>query len=723
MWWDATLKPCGRARRAIMPAAVYILFASLTADGYDSLTSSVKQYEPWDIRVSVTEKVPNPFNISLDAIYANISSPDRIISRVVPFFFQNFTRSQAVNGSEVLVPAGTPHFRLRFTPTEPGIYAVTFVGMVWETGGTNTSWCSFQCTSSTGTNQGFARVSPNRQFFETSDNSTLYLLGENIVFPGRDPILTTYNYTLKYKYAHWGTFMYDRYLSRMASSGGNYVRLWIGLSCDESAATPLSLAGGPAGSFGTYNLQAAWRIDYLLSLARSLNIKVLLCFEAQQSFQMLFNRSIYSAGNGGPLTNPSNLWTNADVHAEWNQRLRYATARFGHSTALFAWQLFNEFNDFPGFDETLALRLGAQLTHAVRQADPYSHLVHNSFGGLPLEPFWNQMNFTTFHAYNAVDFGTEALVHLRTLQNQSDMPVFWGECGLSTKGNEDGALWWSVDPESVHLHNALWASAVSTAAGGCMHWWWHEFDDHDAYSAFAAVAKFMGQLPLRDRYWDAMDLNISSAQPPQPPRACNASVAHANSHFPTDQGHVLASLPQIASASACQQKCCSNVACTGWVYTTSQPASTGHCAKGAPCCWLKAGVVSLAPAPNCTAGRVARPGTNAYVGAVMVGHRVGTNADVAAVWVRAEWSTWHTGGGGNASAAPADPVSSDVRVTLPAALQAGTYTVTAFNTTTGNAIAVDRVDVAASWIHRSVVNLPPFKRDIAIIVERRVDAT
>eukprot|EP00041_Stephanoeca_diplocostata_P017044 m.339071 g.339071 ORF g.339071 m.339071 type:complete len:346 (+) comp20575_c0_seq3:99-1136(+) len=251
MWWDATLKPCGRARRAIMPAAVYILFASLTADGYDSLTSSVKQYEPWDIRVSVTEKVPNPFNISLDAIYANISSPDRIISRVVPFFFQNFTRSQAVNGSEVLVPAGTPHFRLRFTPTEPGIYAVTFVGMVWETGGTNTSWCSFQCTSSTGTNQGFARVSPNRQFFETSDNSTLYLLGENIVFPGRDPILTTYNYTLKYKYAHWGTFMYDRYLSRMASSGGNYVRLWIGLSCDESAATPLSLAGGPAGSFGT----------------------------------------------------------------------------------------------------------------------------------------------------------------------------------------------------------------------------------------------------------------------------------------------------------------------------------------------------------------------------------------------------------------------------------------------------------------------------------------
>lgn len=144
---------------------------------------------------------------------------------------------------------------------------------------------------------------------------------------------------------------------------------------------------------------------------------------------------------------------------------RYAVARFGHSTALFAWQLFNEFNDFPGFDESLALSLCARLTKTVRLVDPYHHLVHNSFGGMPLASFWPQMDFTTFHEYGAADFGTEALEKLQALQNQSQLPVFWGECGLSTKGNDDGALWWSVDPESVHLHNALWASAVSTSAG------------------------------------------------------------------------------------------------------------------------------------------------------------------------------------------------------------------------------------------------------------------
>lgn len=72
--------------------------------------------------------------------------------------------------------------------------------MVWENDeGKNISWYSFDCAPTDDADKGFARVAPNGQFFETSDNATLYLLGENIVFPGRDPILTTYNYTRNYK--------------------------------------------------------------------------------------------------------------------------------------------------------------------------------------------------------------------------------------------------------------------------------------------------------------------------------------------------------------------------------------------------------------------------------------------------------------------------------------------------------------------------------------------
>jgi hypothetical protein len=45
------------------------------------------------------------------------------------------------------------------------------------------------------------------------------------------------------RYANWSTYMYDVYLAKMASNGGNYVRIWIGLSCDDRGNTPLSLAG------------------------------------------------------------------------------------------------------------------------------------------------------------------------------------------------------------------------------------------------------------------------------------------------------------------------------------------------------------------------------------------------------------------------------------------------------------------------------------------------
>ena len=62
-----------------------------------------------------------------------------------------------------------------------------------------------------------------------------------------------------------------------------------------------------------------------------------------------------------------------------------------------------------------------------------------------------------------------------------------------------GTEWWREDAANVHLHNALWASAVSTAAGGPAHWWWNEFDDHDAYTELLPVRRFVDRLPAAKR--------------------------------------------------------------------------------------------------------------------------------------------------------------------------------------------------------------------------------
>jgi len=69
---------------------------------------------------------------------------------------------------------------------------------------------------------------------------------------------------------------------------------------------------------------------------------------------------VYWSGNGGPLSDPKEWWSSTAIQSELEQRLQYAVSRYGHATSLFSWQLFNEWNDWPGFpanDLTLAVSL------------------------------------------------------------------------------------------------------------------------------------------------------------------------------------------------------------------------------------------------------------------------------------------------------------------------------------------------------------------------------
>ena len=360
--------------------------------------ASVARYQTFELPVRLTSTPDNVFDVPLSVV-AEFSGPagaTRRVSRVQPFWFQNFTRRQLANGSEVLDAAGKPHFLVRFSAAQPGTYTYTLHGATGVDGATTSGTVR---VSDGGDTLGFASVAPGQQYFRAGDSAPLFLLGENIVFPGPDPILTDYNYTSRYPAAHTGTFMYDNYFAKLAAAGGNYVRLWIGLSCLPPKGTPVSLAGGHGARFGAYSLEAAWRIDHILRVARRLGIYVLLCFEAQQSFQIqhLFNASIYSAANGGPLTSPAELWTSSKIQAEFKQRLRYAASAYGSYTSVFAWQFYNEHNDFPHFVAAQQVAWVTELSEMMREYDDYDHIIHDSFGGLPLAEFNTSIDFATFH--------------------------------------------------------------------------------------------------------------------------------------------------------------------------------------------------------------------------------------------------------------------------------------------------------------------------------------
>ena len=122
-------------------------------------------------------------------------------------------------------------------------------------------------------------------------------------------------------------------------------------------------------------------------------------FIQQQSFQIqhLFNASIYSAANGGPLTSPAELWTSSKIQAEFKQRLRYAASAYGSYTSVFAWQFYNEHNDFPHFVAGQQVAWVTELSEMMREYDDYDHIIHDSFGGMPLAQFNTSIDFATFH--------------------------------------------------------------------------------------------------------------------------------------------------------------------------------------------------------------------------------------------------------------------------------------------------------------------------------------
>ncbi len=63
-----------------------------------------------------------------------------------------------------------------------------------------------------------------------------------------------------------------------------------------------------------------------------------------------------------------------------------------------------------------------------------------------------------------------------------------GEFGQSWRSGQECV---SEDPEGIHLHNAIWASALSGSAGTAMIWWWDSYvDPQNLYYHYKALARF-----------------------------------------------------------------------------------------------------------------------------------------------------------------------------------------------------------------------------------------
>lgn len=447
----------------------------LGIDGVTALSSRVPRYGRAEFRVDLQGTYGNAFDSDEIDVQGQFVAPNGAVLTVPAFYFQNYTRADQDN-QDSLTPSGPSQWRLRFAPTQVGRYTLKVTAR--DKSGKQVNWkpIAFECVTSD--DPGFVRRSLEDSRYFVFDNRKPYVpIGANICWASSR-----------------GTLDYDDWLPRYGNAGCSYFRAWLGPGW-----TTLGVEHtGDGFGMGKFDQEKAWRLDYVLDLARQHGLYVMLCMD---SFNELRHKSEgaygcwedtphYSA-NGGPLTEPKEFWTNPTMLRLYKNKLRYLVARYGWNTHVMSWEFFNEVDlvSADAFKIDEVAKWHADMSDHLRSIDPWKHLQTTSFAnsaGKPEIDKLPQMDYTQTHCYGIAD-GAPELVGWQKLKENYHKPSYVGEFGADA-----GAPDRKYDPSGILLHDGMWSTLMTGSAGSAMLWWW---DSHihpgDLYYHFAALSAFV----------------------------------------------------------------------------------------------------------------------------------------------------------------------------------------------------------------------------------------
>src|SRR5215472_11465660 len=176
-------------RRPLLAAVmlVWLIFASRSQAQPEPQILPLNTPQLWqraEFKVFNVPAATNPFDpetITVDAVFR---SPSFSYIVIPGFWYQAYVRSLS-GGYESVSVSGSPEWRVRFTPRQPGIYQVSVVirtnGQPYATSAATTFTVP---TNSIPRGSGYIGLATNDQYFQTSDGEPLRLVGENVGWPG-----------------------------------------------------------------------------------------------------------------------------------------------------------------------------------------------------------------------------------------------------------------------------------------------------------------------------------------------------------------------------------------------------------------------------------------------------------------------------------------------------------------------------------------------------------
>ncbi len=495
------MKPTLRPRVAVL-AALVISATRLVAVPALTPLAAPQLWQRTEFRVADAPTVANNFDPDQIRLDATFTAPSGRTFAVPAFWFQDFSRA-LVDGAEVLTPIGLPEWRVRFTPTEPGEYAIALTATLGSAEPGPLASARFTVGAETAaTLRSWVKVGADRRYLATSDGHPLRLIGENVCWGGAR-----------------GTYDYDDWFPAMRASGQNLARLWL-------APWFLGLEHKP-GTLNRYDLGGAWQLDRLFDLAERDGLYVLLSLDHHGMYQessrgwggtnnFWRTSNPYSVQQGGPCATPNDFFTDERARDLYRKRLRYLVARYGANPRLLAWQFFNEIDNVYGPGRLASDDVAAWHVAMARHLgglDPFQHLVTTSLtGGSDRPDIWSlhELDFAVYHSYAEPAPGRFVTDIAASFHERYAKPVLIGEFGTSAAN-------WAIagDPHLRGFRQGLWGGALGGSMGTALSWWWEDVHTDHAYPLYTALGSI-----LRRAGWDEGDWQpIAFAGEPVAPAA------------------------------------------------------------------------------------------------------------------------------------------------------------------------------------------------------------
>lgn len=472
--------------------------ARLAIAGVKPSSQRVPRYGKLELTVDCQATYDNPYDPDQVALDATFVAPSGREIRV-PGFFAVDQRREVTDGCEVMIPQGQGAWRVRFAPTETGVYRFR-LQLRDRSGTVEGGQGSFEAVASP--SPGFVRRSKiDPHYFAFDSGRGYFPIGHNL------PIY------------HTTGQLGDESMRKYAAAGENFNRWWM-------SSTSLGLEW--MERLGWYRQDAAARLDLLVDVAAELGLYYMLCMDTHQDFRENgWHSNPFNALRGGPCREPADWFTNPLARQLYKKRLRYTVARWGYSPHVLCWEFGNEMEGWPKASDEVKLAWHKEMSDHLRAIDPFGHLITTSFWtNVGPEAFWRLPNIdiAQTHCYTNDDANVADPVRRYSLHQWQSFqkPHVFGEFGI--RSHDSTA---DKDPQGWAIHNALWAGLFSFCAGGPMPWWHESYIDKlDLYFHFTALARFAENLPLGTQRMEPLETTLPEyTDRSRPPELRDAVVA------------------------------------------------------------------------------------------------------------------------------------------------------------------------------------------------------